>query len=177
MNPNCIICKSVHDNEVKVVYEDEKIVAFLAQRPASVGHVIITSREHYAIIEQVPDFIISHMFNIANKISAALFDSLSIQGTNILVQNGIEAGQQHPHFSVHVIPRIEGDKLELQWKTLSPSQEELATVELQLKDHVKNIGEFEKEKPPPINIDSKKETYSYDDEEENYLMRQLRRLP
>lgn len=177
MQPNCEICKIVHDRKVRIVYEDDKITAFLDPNPASIGHIAIVPNEHHAIIEQVPDYIVGHIFSIANKISIALFESLNIQGTNILAQNGIEGGQKQPHFIVHVIPRIEGDRIGLQWKPLQPTPDELATAELQLKDHVKNIGEFEKEKAPPINIDTKKETYSENEEEENYLIKQLRRMP
>lgn len=177
MNPNCLVCKEVHERNVLTLYEDDKITAYLDPMPASIGHVVVIPNEHYAIIEQVPDFVVGHMFTIANKISVALFDSLNIHGTNMIIQNGIEAGQKHPHVSLHIIPRIEGDKIDFQWKNLSPSQDELATAELQLKEPVKNIGEFEKEKAPPIKIETKKEVYSYDEDEENYLIKHLRRMP
>lgn len=180
MNPNCNICKAIQERKVKIVYEDDKCAAYLEQNPASIGHTIIAPKEHCAILEQTPDYIMGRMLVISNKISVALFESLNIQGTNILIQNGIEAGQKHPHLAIHIIPRIEGDKIGLQWKTLAPSPEDLATAELQLKDHVKNIGEFEKEKAPPVILDSKKERISSslpDSEEENYLVKQLRRIP
>lgn len=177
MNQNCAVCKSIQDRDVKSIFEDDKILAFLAPNPATVGHTIIVPKEHYAIIEQVPDLIMGHMLSISNKISAALFDSLGVHGTNILMQNGVEAGQKHPHFCIHVIPRVEGDKMKLHWQTLTPTQDDLETAELQLKDSMKNIGSFEKEKAPPIVINEEKQVYTEDDEEENYLIRQLRRIP
>lgn len=166
----------MNERTVKLLYEDDKVAAYLEPYPASIGHTVIAPKEHFAIVEQVPDFIMGHMLVISNKISVALFESLNVAGTNILIQNGIEAGQKHPHFCVHIIPRIENDNIELQWKTLSPTPDELATAELQLKEHVKNIGEFEKEKAPPLVLDTKRETYTEDDEE-NYLIKQIRRIP
>ena len=49
-------------------------------------------------------------------ISNAVLRSLGVQGTNIIVQNGIAAGQKAQHFMVHVIPRKERDgiKFDLQ---------------------------------------------------------------
>ena len=173
----CEICDQIKKKK-ELLFEDEKVAAFLAPKPSSIGHIQIAPKNHYPIIEQVPDFEIGHMFFIANKLSVAVFETLGMQGTNILVQNGLAAGQKHAHFMVNVIPRRQDDGLNFDWKPKQLGEEEMSTVELKLKEAAKNIGEFEKEKAKPIELDQEAEkiTSSLDDEE-NYLIKQLRRIP
>ncbi|MBF8279741.1 MAG: HIT protein, partial [candidate division NC10 bacterium] len=55
------------------------------------------------------------MFSMSNIISTALFESLNIHGTNILVNNGPEAGQSFAHFIINIIPRTESDGINMEW--------------------------------------------------------------
>ncbi len=182
------------------LYEDDKIFAVLARDSINPGHIIVLPKNHYTIIEQVPDYEVAKLSKIANKLSIALFESMKIQGTNILIQNGIASHQEIPHFMIHIIPRLENDGHNFLWKPRQLSEEEMSTVEMQLKEHTKAIGNFEKEKPKPINLDTKPEEIkstrdepnqdgapeSPEDKKEggqklkeelNYLIRQLERLP
>jgi len=176
MKEDCPVCESIHSNEKKL-YEDDKVVALMSKRPCTEGHVIVMPKEHYPIIELVPDYIISHLFTVVNKISIAVFDAVSAQGTNILVNNGIAAGQEWAHFMVHIIPRKEGDELSFVWNPKQLSEEEMSTIELNFKEETKNIGVFEEEKPKPVSIDKKKKEEVRIEEEENYMINQLRRIP
>jgi len=122
-------CK--HCDEVKngnKIFEDDKVVAVLDPNPVSLGHVIVMPKDHFPIIEQVPDYIVSHVFEIVNKISIHLFEALKLQGTNILVSNGIPAGQEQPHFAVNIIPRKQNDGIDFQWEPKQLSEEEMSTV-------------------------------------------------
>ena len=175
MNKNCPFCRIVTDKTKEKIYEDDKVVAILDESPATYGHVLVMPKEHYPIIEQVPDFIISHAFIIANKISVALFETLKAQGTNIIVNNGIAAGQESAHFMINVIARRENDGLNFQWTPKQLSEEEMSTIELQLKEQTKSIGEFQKEKEKPIEMEEKAKKIAA--EEENYLIKRMRRIP
>ncbi|PIN87142.1 HIT family protein [Candidatus Woesearchaeota archaeon CG10_big_fil_rev_8_21_14_0_10_44_13] len=176
MNKDCRYCQKIFSGKEKV-YEDEKVVAVLSDSPSAYGHIILMPKEHYPIMEQVPDFIINHIFRIANKISIAAFEALHVQGTNLLVNNGIAAGQDSAHFMIHIIPRREGDGLNLQWTPKQLSEEEMSTVELQLKENAKTIGQFQKEKTAPIEIRDTKEKIESKPGEESYLLRKVRRIP
>src|SRR3989344_7843369 len=166
----CQICEKIKG---KNIYEDEKVIAFLEEKPMSLGHIALTTKEHFTIIEQVPDFIINHLFKIANKIGIAVFESLGALGTNILVNNGIPAGQEHPHFVINIIPRRQNDNINLRFKPKQLNEEEMSALELTLKEQTKNIGAFEKESEGPINIDRDKERISG----ENYMTKILKRIP
>ena len=160
------------------LYEDEKTVVMLSDTPSAYGHLLVIPKQHYPIIEQVPDFVVDHVFRIANKVSIAAFEALHVQGTNMLVNNGIAAGQDSAHFMVHILPRKEGDGLNLQWAPKQLGEEEMATVELQLKEEAKKIGQFQKEKQAPIELKKESEKIeAKQGEEESYLIRKWRRIP
>ncbi|MBT3408355.1 HIT family protein [archaeon] len=109
---NCIFCKII-DGEIpsKKIFEDELCLATLDINPASEGHIILLPKEHYHIMPLVPDETISHLFNIAQKLSLTLLRGLSMQGTTTFIANGAAAGQKAPHFMIHIIPRLENDGL------------------------------------------------------------------
>ena len=109
---NCIFC-SIVKKEVPatIVYEDEHVLVMLDINPANVGHCLLIPKEHYFIMPQLPPILLKHMFKIAKKISHAMLKGLSVTGTSIFVANGQGAGQNAPHFMVHIIPRKTDDKL------------------------------------------------------------------
>ena len=118
----------------RVLYEDDDVSVLLDPQGAAPGHTIVIPRQHIPIFEQIPDPLTTKLFSIANKVSTALFDTMQIQGTNLFVTNGVSAGQQAAHFAIQVIPRTEGDNINLQWQPRQLSEEEMSTVELKIKE-------------------------------------------
>lgn len=177
----CLVCQIARGSvPSKKVYEDESILAVLDINGANPGHCFILPKEHYPIIEQVPDKELKKIFIIANKISSAVFETLQAQGTNIFVANGIPAGQTVAHFIVNVIPRFEKDGINLQWAPKQLDEEEMATIELKLKEQAKNIGGFEAEKKeeiiPEENIATNAPAAD-EDEDDDSFSRQMERIP
>ena len=172
----CIVCQIASGRvPSKKIYEDDLALAVLDVNGANPGHCFVLPKNHYPILEQVPDAEIGKLFQVANKVSTAIFESLGAQGTNIFVANGLPAGQTVAHFTINVIPRKENDGINLQWQPKQLSEEEMSTVELKLKDQAKNIGHFEKEKKSQ-KIEPQKTVVLSDDEGE-YFSKQLRMLP
>ena len=121
----CIFCQIV-DGKVqsRKVYEDDSVIAILDVNPANPGHMLIMPREHYSIMPQMPDEETGHIFAVAKALSNAALRSLEVQGSNIIVANGVAAGQRAQHFMVHLIPRKENDNLNFQvpQKTIEDSE-------------------------------------------------------
>ena len=170
----CEICDLIKSKKGKL-YEDKKVYAFLATKPAATGHVILTSKKHYPILEQIPDFVVSELLIKANKISMACFETIGAEGTNIIMQNGIAAGQKHNHAILHVIPRRENDGLNLMWKPRQLDEEQMSTVELKVKKEAEGVGAFEKEKEKPVEVKDPEKIEA--GTEEDYMLKQLERLP
>ena len=111
----CIFCQMIAGKiQVKKVYEDDLCFAILDINPANPGHILLLPKEHYPIMPIIPENEIGHLFIVARELSHALLRALGVEGTNILVANGAAAGQRAQHFMLHIIPRMEGDNVNLQ---------------------------------------------------------------
>ncbi len=173
----CILCQIVKGRlPSKKIYEDNEIIAVLDFNGASAGHTFVMPKEHFTIFEQVPSDIITKTFIAANKVSKTMFETLNIQGTNIFVSNGVVAGQMVAHFMVNVIPRKEGDGINLQWKPKQLTEEEISTVELQLKNNILNVESSEEKKASKPRVYSQPQPAEISGED-NYLLKQIMRIP
>ena len=169
---NCEFCSIVQGEfDSETIYADDKVIALMHLKPAAPGHVLLFTKEHHSIIEQVPDFVIGHAFVIANKISSAIFESLGVHGTNIIIENGTVAGQMIPHFSMHILPRNEDDGLKLDWQPKSVTDDDSDIAQFQIKEKEESVNHdlLENEK--------KEEAHEIKKEQHNPLPRQLRRIP
>jgi len=122
----CAICDRKF--EKNILFENDKIVIMLAVEPAVNGHIKIFSKEHYTIIEQTPDEIVNALVAAANKISMVLFEVLKVHGTNIIINNGVPAGQKIPHISLDILPRRTDDNLKLDWALKQATPESLDSM-------------------------------------------------
>ncbi|MBS1267148.1 MAG: hypothetical protein MAG795_01120 [Candidatus Woesearchaeota archaeon] len=114
---NCIFCKIISGEVAsKKIYEDEKCLAILDINPANPGHILLLTKKHFQVMPQVPDKIISHLFSNVKFLSKCALKGIQAEGTNIVVANGMAAGQKAPHFMIHIIPRKEGDGLDFDLK-------------------------------------------------------------
>ena len=122
----CIFCQIISGKvQAKRVYEDGHVLAILDINPANPGHMLIMPKEHYSIMPQMPDDEIEHIFNVAKTLSNASLRALEVQGSNIIVANGVAAGQRAQHFMVHLIPRGENDGLDFKLPQKAIPEEEL----------------------------------------------------
>lgn len=162
--------------KAEVVYEDSEVIAVVKDRAALSGQICVFPKEHHTILELVPDSLVDHLFKVANKLGVAVFECLEAQGTNIIVQNGTAAGQEVPHFCVDIIPRRERDGLNVQWKPKQLMEEEMDTAYLMLKEEGEKIV-VGVEKEEKVFHDKKTEMIVEREDEENYMLKQLKRMP
>ncbi|MEK6887034.1 MAG: HIT family protein [Nanoarchaeota archaeon] len=168
---NCTECEKIIRKK-NIVYEDGIVIAALNERPSVAGHLVILPKQHATIIEQLPDETMEHMFTIANKLSVALFDTLNCHGTNILVQNGVSAGQKTNHTMIHIIPRMENDNINFHWQTIKMTDGDLTSSQMTLKDEIDNPKEIKK-----VEEKIEEPELTYEGEEDNYMLTQLERTP
>jgi len=89
-----------------IVYEDEKVLAFLDKSPIRKGHTLVIPKiEFENIFDGDPEYL-GHMMVIAQKVARALLKVTGATGVNIKMNNGHAAGQDVFHAHIHVIPRF-----------------------------------------------------------------------
>lgn len=185
---NCEICENKFSNNV--LFENDKIIILLAVNPATSGHIQIFPKTHYTIIEQVPNEELDYLTMVANKISILLFELLKVHGTNIIVQNGVPAGQTIPHFSLNIIPRRTDDGLKLDWDIKQATPEALESIHriinegLIMSDPANNSAVTNmivtSENPTPQTVQepiSNTEKITSKDKKTNYYLKSLERIP
>ena len=125
----CIFCQIISGKvQSRKVYQDDKVMAILDLNPANPGHLLIMPKEHYSIMPQMLDDEIGHIFNVVKALSNSMLRGLDVQGTNIVVANGVAAGQRAQHFMVHLIPRKENDSINFVLPQRTISEKELELV-------------------------------------------------
>ena len=119
---DCVFCKIVQKQAPSsIIYEDEYVMAFLDIRPASEGHVLVISKEHYEGILDIPSDLLGRVHQVSKRVAIAVKQALNVDGINVIQQNGRAANQEVFHIHVHVIPRHLGQKMK--------SLQELQTVD------------------------------------------------
>jgi histidine triad (HIT) family protein len=112
MSGDCEFCKIASgESEASVVYEDEGVVAFLDLHPASVGHTLVISKEHWETIYEIPTGVLADVFVVVRRVAVAVKGAVEAEGVNVIQSNGRAAFQYVRHFHVHVIPRFRGDAI------------------------------------------------------------------
>jgi histidine triad (HIT) family protein len=105
---DCIFCK-IAKGEIPCnkIYEDKDFLAFLDIKPVSHGHILIVPKKHIVWMQDVDDETISKIFILTKKIMAAIKNGLKCD----YVLESV-AGNEVPHFHIHLIPRYFDDGLQ-----------------------------------------------------------------
>jgi histidine triad (HIT) family protein len=64
-------------------------------------------------LQDTPPDVAMHLFRVATMIVPAVTRVAKAEGVNIVVNSGSAAGQDEPHYHVHVIPRCENDGFDI----------------------------------------------------------------
>ena len=106
----CVFCKII-SGEIpgKKVFEDNQVIAFLDIYPAVKGHCLLMLKEHYPMPAYIPGEEFKHKFSLIPGLSKAVKSATVKTGIDVFAAVGGAAGQQMPHFAVHLLPRENDD--------------------------------------------------------------------
>ena len=168
----------------QIVYEDKHFVAFVQEKAIVAGQITIIPRSKYTILEMLPSQLLSALFTVVKKVSEAVFETLKCHGTNVLIENGVAAGQDQPVMSVHVIPRFTDDGIPLEWEAKKLEEYDMDDALTQLSAAKLTLGDDTVADGPEATDDNDiNEGEGVANkavgvkEEENYLIKSLRKIP
>jgi len=111
---DCVFCKIVRGElPAHVVYEDKYTIAFLDIKPVAPGHTLVMPKEHHVNLEAIPSELLCKVMQAVKKVGSAIKEKLPTEGYNASTNNDPIAGQVIPHIHFHIVPRADGDGLEL----------------------------------------------------------------
>lgn len=130
---NCIFCK-IANGEIpsQTLYEDDHCRVILDLGPATKGHALILTKEHYKNLYELPEESAGEIMKLSKKMAVKMTESLGCEGFNLVQNNGDLAGQTVFHFHMHLIPRYRADGQKIGWKPQEVSQEDLEEVKNQI---------------------------------------------
>jgi histidine triad (HIT) family protein len=107
---HCIFCEIIHGaGEASVCYEDGLAIAFMDIQPVNPGHVLVVPREHFESLDDVPESLSLHLFQVAVRLTPVVRRLARAEAINVVVNSGAAAGQDVFHHHVHLIPRTAND--------------------------------------------------------------------
>jgi histidine triad (HIT) family protein len=134
---DCIFCKIINKGiPSDIIYEDDKVVAFMDIRPVSRGHALVVPKKHAADIVDSEDEVISDTIIQAKKIATAIQHTLKADGFTISTNRGEAAGQTVFHLHFHIIPRYRKDGL-MPWPHMELEPKNRAQIAEEIKKALK----------------------------------------
>jgi histidine triad (HIT) family protein len=102
---DCLFCKII-DQQIpaKIVYEDERAVAFVDINPVAPTHVLVIPRKHIATINEISEAdeaTVGHLYRVAAEIAKK--EGLSERGYRTVMNCMSDAGQSVFHIHLHVV--------------------------------------------------------------------------
>lgn len=99
---DCVFCQIVNkERKAKIIYEDEKTLAFYDINPQAPYHILLIPKKHIINVLDLKEEdkeLMGHIFLIANKISK----NLNFNSIRIVTNSGKDAGQSVFHLHFHI---------------------------------------------------------------------------
>lgn len=128
----CIFCQIVSGAApAHRVFEDETVLVFLDIFPTTHGHTLVIPKRHRTDLLTSDADDLTHVIRCSQRVAAAIREVFRPDGIGVFQLNGAAAGQTVFHYHMHLIPRMQGDKLEVAART--PGDPEV------LADHAKRL--------------------------------------
>ena len=105
MSLNCLFCKIVNKEiAAKIVFENERILAFYDTNPQAPVHVLIVPKKHIAGLNDIgaeDSDMLGEIQNAAREIAKK--ENINIEGFRLVVNCGENAGQAVAHLHYHLL--------------------------------------------------------------------------
>ncbi|MHB8860125.1 MAG: arsenate reductase/protein-tyrosine-phosphatase family protein [Minisyncoccota bacterium] len=99
------------------------------------GHVLVIPKKRYPSLSLIPDEILADVLISIKRVGHAI--SAYHGGYNVLLNNGLDAGQYIIHTHFHIIPRRSGDGITIEgWEHPKITLEEFIRLNEQLKQQI-----------------------------------------
>ncbi len=102
----CYLCEAAAGRTEKpFVEETEHTVTFVNWKQFELGQVYVFTRRHTPTLLDLTDDESVAVMHAVRRVADALVRAYDPDGLNLIQNNGVVAGQDAPHFHMHVVPR------------------------------------------------------------------------
>jgi histidine triad (HIT) family protein len=123
---DCVFCRIVAKQiPATVVHEDADTLAFMDIGQVNPGHVLVALKAHAENIFALEEAQAAAVFRTVARVARGIRAAFALQGLSVYQANGKPAGQTVFHFHIHLVPRHDGDGMNLTWPVKNPPREKL----------------------------------------------------
>ncbi|EFF41140.1 histidine triad protein HinT [Mycoplasmopsis alligatoris] len=88
----------------KIIYEDDKVIAFMDAFPEQEGHFLVVPKQEAENMMKNSDDVIIYAFQKARELAKREVLDKGIPAFKLVINNGYEAGQRVFQTHIHIIP-------------------------------------------------------------------------
>jgi histidine triad (HIT) family protein len=108
--PRCVFDEIIAGTlPAAVVYDDQRVLAFLDHRPLQPGHVLVVPKQHFETLGDLPEDDLGAYFLAVQRLARAVERAMQADGSFVAIN--IRVSQSVPHLHTHVVPRRKTDGL------------------------------------------------------------------
>jgi len=105
MAKECVFCNIVAGKvPASILYQDDKIIALRDIKPQAPIHLLVIPKEHISSLIELGagrKGLIAHLIYVANELAKR--EGVAERGYRLVVNCGLEGGQEVPHLHLHLI--------------------------------------------------------------------------
>jgi histidine triad (HIT) family protein len=114
----CIFCKIVAgEAPAHRVFEDDRTLVFMDIFPVADGHTLVIPKTHCTHLLDAHDADLESVITHSRRVAHAIREVLAPDGIAVFQLNGAAAGQTVFHYHMHLVPRMQGDTLQVHSRT------------------------------------------------------------
>ena len=103
---SCYLCEAVGGRTEKAIVEETELTLTIVNwAQFEVGQVYVIPKRHAPTILDLTEEEAASVIQTVRRTEAALVRAYDPDGINVIQNNGVVAGQDAPHFHMHVVPR------------------------------------------------------------------------
>ena len=123
---DCVFCRIVAKQiPATVVHEDADTLAFMDIGQVNPGHVLVVLKAHAENVFALEEAQAAAVFRTVARVARGIRAAFAPPGLSVYQANGKPAGQTVFHFHIHLVPRHDGDGMNLTWPVKNPPREKL----------------------------------------------------
>ena len=123
---DCVFCRIVAKQiPATVVHEDADTLAFMDIGQVNPGHVLVVLKAHAENLFALEEAQAAAVFRTVARVARGIRAAFAPPGLSVYQANGKPAGQTVFHFHIHLVPRHDGDGMNLTWPVKNPPRGKL----------------------------------------------------
>lgn len=149
----CFVCRIVEGNPLmanpQIVYEDDRVIAFLNQLPTQEGYTIVSPKRHLERYEEMDEDDWLYLQNVVQRIAKAI--AASTKAIRMYLAS-LGSPERNAHIHIHVCPCPPGTPMEKQQftamdmgegKSLNISPERMSEIADSIKQKMSMFNTFD----------------------------------